>query len=268
VVIAIIAILAAILFPVFAEAKMAAKITVELAELKQLGAATYLYINDSDDTFPLGSDANFVAWPVFIGPYCKSIDIFRSPLDTPKLRDVPMYDSSFGWGPNGSAEGGKLGVAISFGANADVADLPIRQFVGLFPHLSGTFTVPTPSRAESSVTHTAETVLMAPTYTAQYQKSWGGIGIGIASKAPWGNLFVKNESDDIRYGLVPNGHIGFIAPYSRYGYRAGSGTVSILPGRVKANFAFADGHVKSMEPIRTNPDEEARPLDNMWNSIR
>jgi prepilin-type N-terminal cleavage/methylation domain-containing protein len=53
VVIAIIAILAAILFPVFAQAKMAAKKTVFLSNLKQVGTAFAIYMNDSDDTFPL-----------------------------------------------------------------------------------------------------------------------------------------------------------------------------------------------------------------------
>ena len=51
VVIAIIAILAAILFPVFAQAKVAAKKTADLSNLKQLGTATALYGGDYDDTF-------------------------------------------------------------------------------------------------------------------------------------------------------------------------------------------------------------------------
>jgi prepilin-type N-terminal cleavage/methylation domain-containing protein/prepilin-type processing-associated H-X9-DG protein len=52
VVIAIIAILAAILFPVFAQAKAAAKKTACLSNLKQIGVAFMLYENDSDDSFP------------------------------------------------------------------------------------------------------------------------------------------------------------------------------------------------------------------------
>ena len=51
VVIAIIAILAAILFPVFAQAKEAAKRTACLSNLKQMGTATYIYLNDNDDEF-------------------------------------------------------------------------------------------------------------------------------------------------------------------------------------------------------------------------
>ncbi|QYK53211.1 MAG: prepilin-type N-terminal cleavage/methylation domain-containing protein [Fimbriimonadaceae bacterium] len=53
VVIAIIAILAAILFPVFAQAKVAAKKTKSLAELKQVGTATAIYLGDYDDLYPL-----------------------------------------------------------------------------------------------------------------------------------------------------------------------------------------------------------------------
>jgi prepilin-type N-terminal cleavage/methylation domain-containing protein len=54
VVIAIIAILAAILFPVFAQAKEAAKKTQDLSNIKQLGTATAIYLSDNDDQFPLG----------------------------------------------------------------------------------------------------------------------------------------------------------------------------------------------------------------------
>ena len=49
VVIAIIAILAAILFPVFAQAKLAAKKTSDLSNLKQTGLASIMYFNDWDD---------------------------------------------------------------------------------------------------------------------------------------------------------------------------------------------------------------------------
>jgi len=53
VVIAIIAILAAILFPVFAQAKEAAKKTQGLSQIKQTGTAISIYSTDNDDLFPL-----------------------------------------------------------------------------------------------------------------------------------------------------------------------------------------------------------------------
>ena len=64
VVIAIIAILAAILFPVFAQAKEAAKKTADLSNVKQLGTATAIYLSDNDDQFPLqaGQDPATGVW--------------------------------------------------------------------------------------------------------------------------------------------------------------------------------------------------------------
>ncbi|RYG47512.1 prepilin-type N-terminal cleavage/methylation domain-containing protein [bacterium] len=53
VVIAIIAILAAILFPVFAQAKEAAKKTATLSNCKQMGTGFAIYMTDSEDIFPL-----------------------------------------------------------------------------------------------------------------------------------------------------------------------------------------------------------------------
>src|ERR1035438_8105011 len=51
VVIAIIAILAAILFPVFAQAKLSAKKTADLSNEKQIALGALMYSNDSDDLF-------------------------------------------------------------------------------------------------------------------------------------------------------------------------------------------------------------------------
>lgn len=53
VVIAIIAILAAILFPVFAQAKVAAKKASDLSNTKQLGLCANIYITDTDDILPI-----------------------------------------------------------------------------------------------------------------------------------------------------------------------------------------------------------------------
>ena len=55
VVIAIIAILAAILFPVFAQAKVAAKKTSCLSNVKQMATATQIYLADFDDSYPVNS---------------------------------------------------------------------------------------------------------------------------------------------------------------------------------------------------------------------
>src|SRR5579871_2868599 len=66
VVIAIIAILAAILFPVFAQAKAAAKATVCLSNVKQFNLGSIIYSNDYDDIVPL--EWNMTAQPVATNP--------------------------------------------------------------------------------------------------------------------------------------------------------------------------------------------------------
>lgn len=90
VVIAIIAILAAILFPVFAQAKLAAKKTAVLSNTKQIGLSVLMYSTDSNDIYPKANyDMNWSAWPLqawtsdgVIGPYMKNYEIFNSPVDT------------------------------------------------------------------------------------------------------------------------------------------------------------------------------------------
>src|SRR3989442_5251199 len=52
VVIAIIAILAAILFPVFAQAREKARQATCLSNLKQIGTGVMMYVQDWDDTYP------------------------------------------------------------------------------------------------------------------------------------------------------------------------------------------------------------------------
>src|SRR6266496_3840356 len=54
VVIAIIAILAAILFPVFAQAREKARATTCLSNIKQIGTATMMYAQDNDENMPYG----------------------------------------------------------------------------------------------------------------------------------------------------------------------------------------------------------------------
>ncbi|MBL8087786.1 MAG: prepilin-type N-terminal cleavage/methylation domain-containing protein [Chthonomonas sp.] len=61
VVIAIIAILAAILFPVFAQAKLAAKKTQMITNAKQTGLSIILYTDSSDDSYPICVVPNLTA---------------------------------------------------------------------------------------------------------------------------------------------------------------------------------------------------------------
>jgi prepilin-type N-terminal cleavage/methylation domain-containing protein/prepilin-type processing-associated H-X9-DG protein len=89
VVIAIIAILAAILFPVFAQAREKARAISCLSNCKQIGTGFMMYLQDYDENFPVSTWDNgwdppaatmsdgrtfkgFVIWPLQIMPYIKS----------------------------------------------------------------------------------------------------------------------------------------------------------------------------------------------------
>lgn len=128
VVIAIIAILAAILFPVFAQAKTAAKKATAINGMKQLGAATMLYMADNDDMYPRNDDCidksslnpalnnrpfnptgagcstppfhyrvNHYGWQKWLMPYTKSLDVFFHPA-------MQRYEQ--GWSDNGEIMNG------------------------------------------------------------------------------------------------------------------------------------------------------------------
>ena len=81
VVIAIIAILAAILFPVFAQAKRAAKDTTALSNVKQIATAGFIYSGDSDDVVVIWEQNAdpYIPWPVLVQPYTKNTDLMWDP---------------------------------------------------------------------------------------------------------------------------------------------------------------------------------------------
>jgi prepilin-type N-terminal cleavage/methylation domain-containing protein/prepilin-type processing-associated H-X9-DG protein len=93
VVIAIIAILAAILFPVFAQAREKARQTQCLSNTKQLGSAYMMYLQDYDETFPphVTERAAFAGTPdtasaraqysykTKLAPYVKNEQVFKCP---------------------------------------------------------------------------------------------------------------------------------------------------------------------------------------------
>ena len=115
VVIAIIAILAAILFPVFAQAKTAAKKTQALSNQKQVATGMFLYTADYDDVYPRNDECilfsainpdlktpalnasagqgctpdgstqfynrmNHFSWQKWVMPYVKNVDMFFHPV--------------------------------------------------------------------------------------------------------------------------------------------------------------------------------------------
>lgn len=119
VVIAIIAILAAILFPVFAQAKASAKVTSSLSGLKQVALGLQMYSTDFDDMtvfeygYPDGSTSDTnqyhfnTTWVGRIFPYVKNQSIFFDKTIS-EIRDYnrlyqdpyypdPYYTYSWAW---------------------------------------------------------------------------------------------------------------------------------------------------------------------------
>ena len=86
VVIAIIATLAALLFPAVSGMQERGKATQDMNNLRQIGVATQLYLNDNDGTFFLPT----VNWMQQLNPkYLSSWKIFKSPFDGRLLREDP-----------------------------------------------------------------------------------------------------------------------------------------------------------------------------------
>ena len=107
VVIAIIAILAAILFPVFAQAREKARQTSCLSNMKQMGLAALMYTQDYDERTPrnwygptdpggtgpeattaIGDTPERYKWMDAIQPYVKNVQIFTCP-SAPHLAYIP-----------------------------------------------------------------------------------------------------------------------------------------------------------------------------------
>lgn len=148
VVIAIIAILAAILFPVFAQAKEAAKKTACLSNVKQQATATIIYVGDYDGTYPqsvYSTDApNGYLIPasgthVFsvydaILPYTKNQDLFTCP-DNPKAIPWALILAGAGLVPSGTLQYASYAPNFSIFADPAVG-------IGVPPALGGPLIVP------------------------------------------------------------------------------------------------------------------------------
>jgi len=103
VVIAIIAILAAILFPVFAQARAKARQSSCLSNLAQLGRAGMMYVQDYDEKFPGlngGGGMNSGDPTTEMQPYIKNWDIFYCPERQTKIKGCVSASLATGKDPN------------------------------------------------------------------------------------------------------------------------------------------------------------------------
>jgi prepilin-type N-terminal cleavage/methylation domain-containing protein/prepilin-type processing-associated H-X9-DG protein len=106
VVIAIIAILAAILFPVFAQAREKARATSCLSNNRQYATATLMYVQDYDETYPFEANMAGTCVSTFyqvVHPYVKNNQIIQCPSEPQAMKvadlvgapcpDTPPYNS-------------------------------------------------------------------------------------------------------------------------------------------------------------------------------
>lgn len=102
VVIAIIAILAAILFPVFAQARERARAATCISNQKQLALAMHQYVQDNNEMFPPLDDwmeNPGTLWASMIYPYVKSTQVYACPDDSSKalIDGGKWYGQSVNW---------------------------------------------------------------------------------------------------------------------------------------------------------------------------
>ncbi len=98
VVIAIIAILAAILFPVFAQAREKARQISCLSNCKQLGLSYMMYVQDYDETYIFaagGAGSGGDGWAGRLYPYVKDTAVFKCPDDPHTATQTGWYQDSY-----------------------------------------------------------------------------------------------------------------------------------------------------------------------------
>ncbi len=212
--ITIIAILAAILFPVFAQAKEAAKKTQCLSNLKQIGLSLTMYVNDYDDTYPnrrfepfgtvANADFDQYSWRTVIQPYAKSTGIVECPSNPD--RDTKSWDPEF-----------KVSYAGNFTAVNNLT--PFDKGTGLFGQQRA------PGVNSSEIAYPS-----------------GLIAITEIEKVPWVTWAV--DRNDLT-------HTWNYGKYNGQTMENVYSSVLFMGHAGQTNYVFTDTHAKSMKPTRT-----------------
>lgn len=265
VVIAIIAILAAILFPVFAQAREKARQISCASNEKQLGLAFTQYIQDNDEYYPNGSPATNpeltseattgtwdqgTGWSSQIFQYAKATGLYHCPDDST--------------GTITSTTPGLVGtlVPVSYFYNSNLA----------IPPVPASLTTQSTGQNDSSLTSSAVTVVLGEdsginddvTNNAN-ATPFDAVGDGIDALyyATNSTAGVNLSSSGAVTGQYATGPLGG-NPNSPGGsaWLASPPASNPLPNTPEhattgANWLFADGHVKFLRPTQVSPGTSA-----------
>lgn len=261
VVIAIIAILAAILFPVFAQAKAAAKNITVVANVKQTTTAGMIYLSDYDDTFfPRGTmngngaswgtgacqgggPGNFgcPGWEALLYPYMKNLSLFVSPFDRVAGGEAPNYPSNW---------------KKSFRVAGNV----VRGWAGVNTWDGQDYGY-TPTNATSIPSPGSTILLTEQRNPSVYLCTWWFGAWAWECNVWWNSSAHTLANDDpIAWGTETD---------TRVRYTQG---IDFAYGN-KANYAFADGHVKSFgkghifEGYERRLGAGSNPVDNTLKGV-
>lgn len=269
VVIAIIAILAAILFPVFAQAREKARQISCVSNLDQLGLAFLMYAQDYDETLPAAHYFHYI----YADP---TTGLFNGEsLLEPYIKNHPAMTVNTVWCcPDlGKHYTGKN----SFGQFLCTYTMNVFLAPSSLPGIPDTDACYTPPSLQPSVgwnggNYSAESNLNYNNYPAQ-----GITEAGIVAPASTDLLFEGfvedgDQSTDPYVGLSPGdgdymSQRGFWntqqAANNYWGYAVQSPANEPWHGSVN-NYLFNDGHVKGMVPDKEGYNIQANPTTNIW----
>jgi prepilin-type N-terminal cleavage/methylation domain-containing protein len=185
VVIAIIAILAAILFPVFAQAKLAAKKTVALSNAKQIGIGLAIYSNDYDDAMikdyfgapsqcatngggnwgavPGSTVYDWYSWHHALYPYLKSQGLLSDPTNQ---FNSPTYNQDT---PDILGDPDNLTLSDNYAGNDALMGFANSLCWGAG---TGQFNQPPGMDSNSQVEYPSSTIQIVPNNTAYHNIKW------------------------------------------------------------------------------------------------
>lgn len=260
VVIAIIAILAAILFPVFAQAKAAAKKTASLSNNKQINLGCIMYANDYDDYVVPATqfDTNnalywygfacseFNPWTYNILPYEKTGQIFEDPQTTANVQGTPAYYSTSqydSYNTEYSYNFTQLDPWVSAPNN------PLAQSCGMNYTWNGI--------SSTAIGKPAQVVLATASSTSQ---EGGWFWYGLSGPLPWEVIeppYCQGDGYDFDGTSYCMGNNGW-GSWGAGSYVAGALKNNPIAGAFTGNsslrdanqtvVSFVDGHAKTMQP--------------------